>query len=35
LVDDAQKSIEYLGLTPEEIMNLIMMSQFKEEEEEF
>lgn len=35
LVDDAQKSIEYLGLTPEEIMNLIMMSQFKEEEEDF
>ena len=35
LVDDAQKSIEYLGLTPEEIMTLIMMSQFKGEEEDF
>ena len=34
LVDDAQKSIEYLGLTPEEIMNLILMSQFEEEEED-
>jgi outer membrane protein assembly factor BamD (BamD/ComL family) len=34
LVDDAEKSIEYLGLTPEEIMNIIMMSQFVEEEEE-
>lgn len=34
LVDDAQKSIEYLGLTPEEIMTLIMMSQFEEEEED-
>ena len=34
LVDDAQKSIEYLGLTPEEIMNLFMMSQFEEEEED-
>ena len=32
LVDDAEKSIEYLGLTPEEIMNIIMMSQFVEEE---
>lgn len=29
LVDDAQKSIEYLGLTPEEIMSLIMMSQME------
>lgn len=26
LVDDAQKSIEYLGLSPDEIMNMIMMS---------
>ena len=34
LVDDAQKSIEYLGLTPEEIMNLILMSHFEEEEED-
>ncbi|MBR1513930.1 MAG: tetratricopeptide repeat protein [Bacteroidales bacterium] len=34
LVDDAQKSIEYLGLTPEEIMNLILMSSFEEEEED-
>ncbi len=34
LVDDAKKSIEYLGLTPEEIMNRIMMSQFEEEEED-
>ena len=31
LVDDAQKSIEYLGLTPEEIMTLIMMSQMEVE----
>lgn len=30
LVDDAQKSIEYLGLTPEEIMAKIMMSQMDE-----
>ena len=30
LVDDAQKSIEYLGLTPEEIMARIMMSQVEE-----
>ena len=30
LVDDAQKSIEYLGLTPEEIMAKIMMSQVEE-----
>ena len=34
LVDDAEKSIEYLGLTPDEIMNLIMMSQFEEDEED-
>jgi outer membrane protein assembly factor BamD (BamD/ComL family) len=32
LVDDAQKSIEYLGLTPEEIMTLIMMSKMEVEE---
>ena len=31
LAQDAEKSIEYLGLTPEEIMALIMMSQFEEE----
>lgn len=30
LVDDAQKSIEYLGLTPEEIMARIVMSQLEE-----
>jgi len=30
LVDDAQKSIEYLGLTPEEIMERIMMQQTEE-----
>ena len=30
LVDDAQKSIEYLGLTPEEIMARIMMSQVED-----
>lgn len=35
LVDDAQKSIEYLGLTPEEIMAKIMMSQMEEEEVDF
>lgn len=35
LVDDAKKSIEYLGLTPEEIMSLIMMSQMQEEEGEW
>ena len=29
LVDDAQKYIEYLGLTPEEIMTLIIMSQME------
>ena len=34
LVDDAKKSIEYLGLTPEEIMNLFLMSQFEEDEED-
>ena len=33
LVDDAQKSIEYLGLSPEEILSLIMLSQMVEEEE--
>ena len=32
LVDDAQKSIEYLGLSPDEIMSLIMMSQMTVEE---
>ena len=32
LVDDAQKSIEYLGLSPEEIMSLIMMSDMDIEE---
>ena len=31
LVDDAQMSIEYLGLTPDEIMTLIMMSQMEED----
>ncbi len=30
LANDAKKSIEYLGLTPDEIMSLIMMSQFQE-----
>ena len=30
LVDDAKKSIEYLGLTPEEIMARIMMTQMEE-----
>ena len=35
LVDDAQKSIEYLGRTPEEIMAKIMMSQMDEEEGEW
>ena len=29
-VDDAKKSIEYLGLTPDQIMARIMMSQIKE-----
>ena len=32
LVDDAQKSIEYLGLSPEEIMSSIMESQMDVEE---
>ncbi len=32
LVDDAQKSIEYLGLSPDEIMSLIMMSKMEVEE---
>ena len=32
LVDDAQKSIEYLGLTPEEIMTKIMLSHIDEDE---
>lgn len=32
LVDDAQKSIEYLGLTAEEIFTLMMMSQMEVEE---
>ena len=32
-VDDAQRSIEYLGLTPDEIMSLIIMSQREEDEE--
>ena len=32
LVDDAQKSIEYLGLSPDEIMSLIMMSKMNVEE---
>ena len=31
LVDDAQKSIEYLGLTPEEIMARIMMQQMEDD----
>lgn len=31
LVDDAQKSIEYLGLTPEEIMARIMVQQMEEQ----
>ena len=34
LVDDAQKSIEYLGLTPDEIMNL-MLTHFEEGEENY
>lgn len=33
LVDDAQKSIEYLGLSPDEILTRIMVSQMVEEEE--
>ena len=32
LVDDAQKSIEYLGMSPEEIMMLLQMSHMEEEE---
>ena len=31
LVDDAQKSIEYLGLTPEEIMARIIEQQMEEQ----
>ena len=31
LVDDAQKSIEYLGLTPEEIMARIMVQQMEDD----
>jgi len=34
-VDDAQKSIEYLGLTPEEIMSIISLSNMEVEEGEF
>ena len=34
LVDDARKSIEYLGLSPEEIFSRIMMSQIEVAEEE-
>ena len=34
LVDDAQKSIEYLGLSPDEIMSLIMLNQMDVEEGE-
>ncbi len=33
-VDDAKKSIEYLGLTPEEILSLIMMSTLEEDDED-
>ena len=32
LVEDAKKSIEYLGMTPEEIMSVIMTSQMEVEE---
>jgi outer membrane protein assembly factor BamD (BamD/ComL family) len=32
LVEDAEKSIEYLGLTPDEIMSLIMLSQMEEDD---
>ena len=35
LVPSAEKSIEYLGLTPEEIMSLIQMSQMEVEEGEW
>ena len=31
LVDDAEKSIEYLGLTPEEIMSRIMLQDMEEQ----
>ena len=31
LVDDAQKSIEFLGWTPDQIMNHFLMSQFEDE----
>ena len=31
LVDDARKSIEFLGMTPEQIMSHIVMSQFEDE----
>ncbi len=31
LVDDAQKSIEFLGWTPDQIMNHFMMSQYEDE----
>ena len=31
-VDDAQKSIDYLGLTPDEIMTLMMIDQMEEDE---
>ena len=34
LVEDAQKSIEYLGLTPEQIMGKILMSQLEVIDEE-
>lgn len=34
-VEDAQKSIEYLGMTPEEIMSKIMMSNMEVVEGEF
>ena len=32
LVEDAKKSIEYLGMTPEEIMSDFLTSQMEEEE---
>ena len=34
LVDDAKKSIEYLGLTPQEITKLYMMSLYEEDDED-
>ena len=34
LVDDAQKSIEFLGWTPEQIMNHFLMSGFEDEDDE-